>query len=314
MLAKKVKAWHRRRCVGPQTERASQLSRAKTCTGWALHWLHSHTQPARWINSGSFAKACHGKSFYSDFLLFLQQQRAHKYNSLTKKSRAYPLRSTTSDRQKARVKRKNVCKSKAWRDSVNLKAHIASRAFPCQIPERGRFFEGCFQPLSVGGCFSNQRESISRWPKSPFPSKTQNRQIARTFPLKPWAQNFKKNWTPKIISSDVRECFRRIRWWRSEVEIRTGRRSNRRRKNWHLRAFVTAWCHVHTGATSQSCKVTRLIQNNRDQPESARDMMLTRWWLRSSSCSSSWRSAVMMLQFEPSRGNFRNFLVLVGFL
>ena len=49
---------------------------------------------------------------------------------------------------------------------------------------RGRFFESRFQPLSVGGFFSNQRESISRCPKSPFPSKTQNRQIARTSPLK----------------------------------------------------------------------------------------------------------------------------------
>ena len=89
MLAKKVKAWHRRRRVGPQTERASRLSRAKTCAGWAPHWLHSHAQPARWINFGSFAKACHGKSFYLGFLLFLEQQRAHKYNSLTKKSGAY---------------------------------------------------------------------------------------------------------------------------------------------------------------------------------------------------------------------------------
>ena len=48
------------------------------------HWLHSHAQPARWINFEFFAKACHGKSFYSGFLLFLEQQRAHKYYSLTK--------------------------------------------------------------------------------------------------------------------------------------------------------------------------------------------------------------------------------------
>ena len=43
MLAKKVEAWHRRRSrlVGPQTEYASQLSRAKMCAGWAPHWLHS---------------------------------------------------------------------------------------------------------------------------------------------------------------------------------------------------------------------------------------------------------------------------------
>ena len=47
----------------------------------------------------------------------------------------------------------------------------------------GVFFERRFQPLSVRGFFSNQRESISRCPKSPFPSITQNRQIARTSPF-----------------------------------------------------------------------------------------------------------------------------------
>ena len=110
MLAKKVKAWHRRRRVGSQIERASQLSLAKTtCAGLAPHWLHSHAQPAKGINFGSFAKACHGKSFYSGFLLFPEQQRAHKYYSLTKNQERTTLPSTTSDRQKARVKRKNVC-------------------------------------------------------------------------------------------------------------------------------------------------------------------------------------------------------------
>ena len=49
----------------------------------------------------------------------------------------------------------------------------------------------------------------------------------------------------KIISYDLIEVFfRRIRWWRSEVEIRTGRRSNKQRKQWHVRTFVTSWCHL----------------------------------------------------------------------
>ena len=113
MLAKKVKAWYRRRHVGPQTERASQLSRAKTCAGWAPHWLHSHAQPAIWIIFGSFAKACHGKSFHSGSLLFLEQQLAHKYYVFTKNQERATLHSTTSDQQRARVKYKNVCKSKA---------------------------------------------------------------------------------------------------------------------------------------------------------------------------------------------------------
>ena len=144
MLAKKVKAWHRRRRVGPQTERANQLSRAKTCAGWAPHWLHRLEQPARWINFRSFAKACHGKSFYSGFLFFLEQQLAHKYYMLTKNQERTTLPSTTSNRQRGRVKHKNVCKSKAWRDGANLKAHIASRAFPREIPVRGRFFQTPF--------------------------------------------------------------------------------------------------------------------------------------------------------------------------
>ena len=123
MLAKKVKAWHRR-CVrrvnvGLQTERASQLSRAKTCAGRAPHWLHSRAQPARWINFWSFAKARHAKSFHSGFLLFLEQQRAHKYSSLTKNQERTTLPSTTSDRQRARVKRKKCMWIKGvarWRE------------------------------------------------------------------------------------------------------------------------------------------------------------------------------------------------------
>ena len=148
-----------------------------------LSRLRSCVPAYRWVNFGSFAKVCHGKSFYSGFLLFLEQHRAHNYYSLTKNQERTTLPSTTSDRQRARVKRKDVCKSKAWRNGASLKAHIASRWFPREIPVRGRFFERRFQALSVGGFFSNQRESISLCPKSPFPSKTQNRQIARTSPL-----------------------------------------------------------------------------------------------------------------------------------
>ena len=48
----------------------------------------------------------------------------------------------------------------------------------------------------------------------------------------------------KIMSSDLRDFFRRIRWWRSKVKIRTGGQSNRQRKKWHVRVFVTSWCHL----------------------------------------------------------------------
>ena len=38
----------------------------------------------RWVNFGSFAKAWHGNFFYSSFLLFLEQQGAQEYYSVTK--------------------------------------------------------------------------------------------------------------------------------------------------------------------------------------------------------------------------------------
>ena len=73
----------------------------------------------RWVNFGSFAKACPGKFFFSAFLLFLEQQGAHEYCSLTKNQELTTLPSTTSDRQIARVKRNSVCKSSGvtrWRE------------------------------------------------------------------------------------------------------------------------------------------------------------------------------------------------------
>ena len=54
--------------------------------------------------------------------------------------------------------------------------------------------------------------------------------FTRFSPEDPFQRNFKGKLHSKIISSDMKDFFRRIRWWRSEVEIRTGRRSNRRSK------------------------------------------------------------------------------------
>ena len=54
----------------------------------------------------------------------------------------------------------------------------------------------------------------------------------------------------KIISSDMKDFFRRIQWWRSEVEIRTGRRSNRRSKMAEKSRMTTprgrheSWCQA----------------------------------------------------------------------
>ena len=159
--------------------RCKPTSRAKMCAGWAPYWLHRHLQPAGWVNSRSLAKACPRKFFYSGFLLFLEQQGAHEFYSLTKDQERTTLPSTTSDRQRSRLIRKNVCKPNGvtrWRE-------LESTYFGTCISAQNTgtwafFFERRFQPLSVGGFFSNQWELISRCTKSIFPSKTQNRQIA----------------------------------------------------------------------------------------------------------------------------------------
>ena len=147
-----------------------RLSRLRSCTRKAY----------RWVNFGSFAKACHGKSFYSGFLLFLEQQRAHKYYSLIKNQERTTFPSTTSDRQRARGNAKIYLNQRRDEMARTWKHILRHEHFHAKY--RYMDVERRFQPLSIGGFSSNQRESISRCPKSPFPSKTQNRQIARTYP------------------------------------------------------------------------------------------------------------------------------------
>ena len=159
----------------------------------------------RWVNFGSCAKACHGKFFYSAFLLFLEQQGAHEYYSLTKKSGVYHTSFNHQRSKKARVKqKKDVCKSNGvtrWRE-------LESTYFVTSISARNTstwacFSERRFQPLIVGGFLSNQRESISRCPKSQFPSTTQNRQTGVTFQknthsLRNWRGRWRRSvFTPK---------------------------------------------------------------------------------------------------------------------
>ena len=91
-------------CRQSRPDRSSSASRG--C-------VQVHVPAYRWVNFGSFAKACHSKSVYPSFLLFLEQQGEHEHYSLTKNQERTTLPSTTNDRQRARVKRKNVCKSKA---------------------------------------------------------------------------------------------------------------------------------------------------------------------------------------------------------
>ena len=113
-----------------------------------------------------------------------------------------------------------------------------------------------------------------------------------------FAWNFKGKLHSKIISSDMIEFFRRIRWWRSEVEIRTGRQTEKQTAKKLARAsicdvMVPHWCHLAIMARSRDW--IKIFVISRNQPASSVDMMLTRRWLRLSSRSSSWRSPVTML-------------------
>ena len=112
--------------------------------------VHVHVPAYRWVNFGSFAKACHSKFFYSGFLFFLEQQRAHPYDILTKNQERTTLPSTTSDQQRARVKCKNVCKSKARRDGADLKAHYCVTSIFARNTGTWAFFR---TPFSTTFCW-----------------------------------------------------------------------------------------------------------------------------------------------------------------
>ena len=99
--------------------------------------------------------------------------RALQVPQFDKEIREYTrFSSNTSDRQRARVKRKNVCKSNGvtrWRE-------LESTYFLTSISARNTgtwafLFERHFQPLFVGGFFSNQRESIVGAPRAYFRQK-----------------------------------------------------------------------------------------------------------------------------------------------
>ena len=60
--------------------RPSRPDRSSSASRGCVH-VCIHVPVYRRVNFGSFAKACHGKSFYSSSLLFLEQQRARKYYS-----------------------------------------------------------------------------------------------------------------------------------------------------------------------------------------------------------------------------------------
>ena len=83
---------------------------------WGLTFRNGHVYAAigTWAKIESFAKHAMANSFTWASCSFFDQRGSLLYNGLTKKyQECITLPSTTSDRQSVRVKRKNVCKSKA---------------------------------------------------------------------------------------------------------------------------------------------------------------------------------------------------------
>ena len=122
------------------TESSCRQSRPDRSSSASRGCVHVHVPAYRWVNFGSFAKACHGKSFYSGFLLFLEQQGEQEYYS-RQKIRSVPhfLQPPAIDKEpesiaKMYVNQRRDEMARTWKHII-----IASRAFPREIPVRGRF-------------------------------------------------------------------------------------------------------------------------------------------------------------------------------
>ena len=179
-----MKAWHRQRRVGPQTEREGQLSRAKKCAGSAPQWPNSLST----LPDGSLSCLLRKRATASPFTLascYSWSSNEHTSTTVWQKSRSVPhflqppaINKEPESDEKIYVNQRREEMVRTWK---HILRHDDFRA-------KYRYVGVCFfQPLSVGGFFSNQRESISRCPRGPYPSKTQNRQIARTSPLTAFA-------------------------------------------------------------------------------------------------------------------------------
>ena len=114
---------------------------------------------------GSLEKHSSANSFPWAACSLFKQRGSLLYNSLRKSWERITLPSTCSDWQNVHVKRKNVCKSQAWRLERKRQDSLRHDYF-CENTGTSTIFERRFQPLSVGGFSSNQPESISWCPKS----------------------------------------------------------------------------------------------------------------------------------------------------
>ena len=116
----------------------------------AFMYMHRH---CRWVNFGYFAKACRRKFMCSGFLLFMEQQGAHKYYSLTKKSGACHIsfNHQRSAKTPGESNAKMYVNQIAWRHGANLKALLP------------RYAVGPGAPQAINACMYVCVSSWSLW-------------------------------------------------------------------------------------------------------------------------------------------------------
>ena len=114
-----------------------RVSRLRTCTGWAggsiSGLLQKRATSRATANSFTWASFCSWSS------------KGHTSTTVWKKIRSVPhfLQPPAIDLE-PESNTKMYANQMARRDGANLKAHISSRAFPREIPVRGRLFRTPF--------------------------------------------------------------------------------------------------------------------------------------------------------------------------
>ena len=161
-------------CFRSKTPPESSCRQSRPDRSSASRGLHAFMYMYRLTGaSGSFAKACHGESF-TRASCSSWNSNGHTSTTVWQKIRSVPhfLQPPAIDK-KPESKRKMYVNQRRDEMARTWKHILRHDHFRAKYRYVGVFFERRFQPLSVGGFFSNQRESISRCPNSPFPSKTQ---------------------------------------------------------------------------------------------------------------------------------------------
>ena len=166
------------------TESSCRQTRPDRSSSASCGCVHVHVPAYRWVNFGSLRKRATANH--------LTRTSCHSWSSKGNTSTTVwqKIRSVPPFLQPPAIDKEPESNAKMYvnqrRDEMarTWKHILRHEHFRAKYRYVGVFFERRFQPLSFGGFFPNQRESTSRCPKSPFPSKTQNRQIARTSPLR----------------------------------------------------------------------------------------------------------------------------------